>query len=89
LCLFFNAWATAAGNPNAFSRLGGLQLATSRRNGVHTQAGNLSERAITAVTKPLRFETDVQSSLVLIEGTDQEIDVRVQLFRRRILARAT
>jgi hypothetical protein len=50
---------------------------TSRRNGVHTQASNLSDGPITTVTQTLRFQSDIQSALMLIKCADQEIDVGV------------
>jgi hypothetical protein len=74
---FSTRGATTTRGANTLSGLSHLQGAPSCGNGVHTQARNLSEDAITPVTQTLRFETHIESALVLIECADQKIDVGV------------
>jgi hypothetical protein len=47
----------------------------------------LSQSAIAAMAQALRFQSNIQSALMLIECADQEINVGMQLFNRRIFAR--
>jgi hypothetical protein len=65
-----------------FRRLARFQFAATGGDGGDAQARDLSEGAITAMSQPLGFESDTESALMFIERAQQEIDPRVQGFRR-------
>jgi hypothetical protein len=71
--LFFNWDTSSAGRSDAIRRFSLFQFVTTFRNRINIHAGDESQLFITTMSKPFRFQADIQASLMFIQRTQKKV----------------
>jgi hypothetical protein len=79
---FFHGGPSAAGLTNAAMEVERIEFAAALGNGVDTEARNASQVAVPTITQSLGLQSRIQAALTFIEGTEQEIDLRMEFLHR-------
>lgn len=76
--LFFNWPTTTAQSADTICRFSTFQVMTTLGNRIYTQARDDGQLAVTTMPKFLRFQPDIQPTLMFVEGAQKKVHVLMQ-----------
>lgn len=80
--LFFNGPTTTARSTDTIRRFSLFEFVTTLGNGIDTHARDESQLAVATMSQFLRFQTDIQPTLMFIKGTQKKVHLLMQRLGR-------